>query len=124
MVGEPFRRPPSLARCLPARGDAYGAGLRARAASQSKGVDADREGLVTGEIGYTRRVRGVDGTVFLTGVEGAESFTRGELCMAAFACAMRRSDIVVDPCVDILRGYYEYRAGQVLFMVTCSSSEL
>lgn len=36
---------------LPASGVPYGGGLRRRAASQSNGVDADREGLVTGEIG-------------------------------------------------------------------------
>lgn len=32
-----------------ASGVAYGGGLRARAASQSKGVDADSDGLVSGE---------------------------------------------------------------------------
>lgn len=84
-VGEPFC---SCLTRFPARGEAYGGGLRDRAASQSKGVDADNDGLVTGDIGYTSWALGVDGAPFLTGVEGdgwlEELAVRGEFVTALF----------------------------------------
>lgn len=92
-MGEAFRK--ARAR-LAANGVAYGGGFRDLAASQSNGVDAESDGLVTGEIGYDIRVRGVTGVEGpFTGVDGAAGL--GELTWAAalFVCASRRRwDIV------------------------------
>jgi len=46
--GVPFG---TIDRRFLANGDGYGGGFRALAASQSNGVEADRDGLVTGEMG-------------------------------------------------------------------------
>lgn len=67
---------------FPASGEAYGGGLRDLAASQSNGVDADKDGLVTGESWYMSLARGVEGSAEpFTGVEGNTGL--GELVCAA-----------------------------------------
>lgn len=93
-----------------ASGVAYGGGLYDFAASQSKGVDADIEGEVTGETGYTMRVRwGVRTGVVGEACVEAEACCRGEAAtLALFVCAKRRRDdmamyrnakaVVLDEC--------------------------
>lgn len=80
-------------------GVAYGGGRLDLAASQSNGCDAEREGEVTGEIGYTSRVLGVFGR---TGVEGDAAVDAlnappalGDAFAAALVCARRRSEDMV-----------------------------
>ena len=83
-----------LCACARLPGVAYGGGLLERAASQSNGVEADRDGLVTGE--KTSLVRGVVGALMGVRGEGPESLDRGELvAVAALAWARRRRDIGV-----------------------------
>lgn len=108
-----FDEPPaSLFRAAlvfaPCRGLAYGGGFLRRAASQSKGFDAESDGEVAGVIGYDRRARGVLGALELatagalplaTGLasfEGSPLLDLGELFaeVALFAWAKRRSDMV------------------------------
>lgn len=94
-VGEALRN--ARAR-FAVKGEAYGGGFRDRTASQSKGRDADRDGLVSGESWYTSLALGVDGGAEpLTGVEGNTGLRLGEFtCAALFVWASRRSADIVE----------------------------
>lgn len=100
-----FRR--ALARA-PCSGLAYGGGFRRRAASQSKGLEAESEIELSGVIVCEIFVRGVEGRLAIPfggdlargdlGVTGLPSSNmsfvvlRGELATEfAFACARRRN---------------------------------
>ena len=90
-VGEDWTR-------LPARGVPYGGGLRALAASQSNGVEADREGVMYGDWVYTSPFRGVEGPACpRTGVWGVG--LTGDVDLASFSCAKLKRLSVAMTCV-------------------------